>query len=224
MSTKGMSVVAARPLVDELCAEHARLFIVRDFDKAGFSIAGTLTGDTRRYAFRNTVDVVDLGIRLADVEAYNLVAEPVSYGKTGYESVVANLRENGATEDEIGFLAQGGELRWQQVSGQRVELNAFTSDKFLEWLEAKLEEAGAAKVVPRDEVLHRAYRRALMRHTVNAKIDEITASAREEADHSHIPADLAARVRDLLDDDPEMSWDAAVAVIAGDDEPNEEES
>ena len=39
MSSKGMSVVAARELADEVChAWRVPLFILRDFDKAGFSI------------------------------------------------------------------------------------------------------------------------------------------------------------------------------------------
>jgi DNA topoisomerase VI subunit A len=64
MSTKGMSVVAARELIDRLCSVNgqARLFIARDFDKPGFSIAATLTRDTRRYVFHNRINVVDLGL------------------------------------------------------------------------------------------------------------------------------------------------------------------
>jgi DNA topoisomerase VI subunit A len=53
MSTKGMSVVAARALVDEICHDHdIPLLLLHDFDKAGFSIAGTLQRDTRRYEFK----------------------------------------------------------------------------------------------------------------------------------------------------------------------------
>jgi DNA topoisomerase VI subunit A len=63
MSTKGMSVVAARALVDEMCAKHdIPLLLLHDFDKAGFSIAGTLQRDTSRYEFRNSIKVVDLGL------------------------------------------------------------------------------------------------------------------------------------------------------------------
>jgi hypothetical protein len=43
MSTKGMPVVACRHLADLLCGPHdIPLLMLRDFDKAGFSIAGTL--------------------------------------------------------------------------------------------------------------------------------------------------------------------------------------
>jgi hypothetical protein len=48
MSTKGMSVTAARALADEMCSDHGiPLLLLHDFDKAGFSIAGTLQRDTR---------------------------------------------------------------------------------------------------------------------------------------------------------------------------------
>src|SRR4030095_3448270 len=69
MSTKGMSNTAARRLVDSLCQrlKGVPLLIVRDFDKAGFSIASTLQNDTRRYGFKNRLVVHDLGLRLTDV-------------------------------------------------------------------------------------------------------------------------------------------------------------
>ena len=43
MSTKGMSVTAARRLVDALAALGVRLFVLHDFDITGFSIKKTLT-------------------------------------------------------------------------------------------------------------------------------------------------------------------------------------
>ena len=81
MSTKGLSVTASRLLVDRLCAAHAvPLLVLHDFDKSGFSILGTLRRDTRRYAFRNRIEVVDLGLRLADVEDSGLETEESSTG------------------------------------------------------------------------------------------------------------------------------------------------
>jgi hypothetical protein len=76
MSTKGMSVTAARALADEMCAAHdIPLMILRDFDKSGFSIAGTLERDTRRYEFKNTFTRIHLGLSLADVTAMGLEFE-----------------------------------------------------------------------------------------------------------------------------------------------------
>ncbi len=74
MSTKGMSVTAARLLIDRLTAEHPglKVLVAHDFDVSGFSIFGTLGGDTRRYAFENAVEVIDIGLRLADARAEGL--------------------------------------------------------------------------------------------------------------------------------------------------------
>ena len=69
MSTKGLSNTAARQLIDEMCGGHEiPLLVLHDFDKAGFSILGTLQRDTRRYSFMNDVEVIDLGLRLEDIE------------------------------------------------------------------------------------------------------------------------------------------------------------
>jgi hypothetical protein len=69
MSCKGMSVIAARTIVEELCAKHGlKLFILRDFDVTGFTIKKTLHTSGKRYTFKRKVEAVDLGLRLADIE------------------------------------------------------------------------------------------------------------------------------------------------------------
>src|SRR5262249_41602138 len=139
MSTKGMSSTAARSLVDSVCQrDGVPLLIVRDFDKAGFSIAATLQNDTRRFQFKNELKVYDLGLRLSDVQQWDLQSETVSYGSS---DPMPNLRENGATPDEIRFLSSGP-VHFQNRTGKRVELNAFTSDQFVKWLESKLQAHG----------------------------------------------------------------------------------
>ena len=63
MSTKGVSVTAARRLVDHLCARYSiPLFVLHDFDVSGFTILRTLHCSTRRY---QPVDDVPVVIRLA---------------------------------------------------------------------------------------------------------------------------------------------------------------
>jgi hypothetical protein len=59
MSPKGMSSTAARTLVDHLFEHRIPLLVLHDFDKAGFSIIGTLKRDTRRYSFDNKVKVIE---------------------------------------------------------------------------------------------------------------------------------------------------------------------
>ena len=103
MSTKGMSVTASRELVDQLCAVHAvPLLVLHDFDKAGFSIVGTLRRSTRRYRFGHghAANVIDLGLRLEDVDG--LETEDVHFESAW--KARENLRENGATDEEIDFL------------------------------------------------------------------------------------------------------------------------
>ena len=91
------------------------VYCIRDFDEKGFEIARTLREDTRRYSWSGK-GAIDLGLRLEDVERFNLESEPVYYGKRQIED---GLRKAGATEAEIAFLAR-----------RRVELNAFTSTSF----------------------------------------------------------------------------------------------
>ena len=110
MSSKGQSVRAARMMADQICGElDVPLLTLHDFDKAGFSIKETLQTDSIKYTFAHAVEAIDLGLRLDDVKELGLedLAEPVTI-KGSYHSVCANLRENGATEEEIKFLVTSG--------------------------------------------------------------------------------------------------------------------
>ena len=196
MSTKGMSVTASRKLVDDLCGAHdIPLLVLHDFDKAGFSIAGTLQRDTRRYSFTNQVRVIDLGLRLADVDG--LETEDV-YIQSPHTARL-NLRENGATNEEIEFLLD-----------QRVELNAFASDELVAWIEGKLEEQNITKVIPDDETLAHAYRRVQTQARVQAKIDEVLEGETEEDHEDKVPDDLQKRIEERLKENPATSWDEAM--------------
>ena len=163
LSCKGQSVVAARRFVDEVCCvgSGVQLLVVHDFDKAGFEISQCLTrvsewaeaNDRVAYRFKNEVNVVDLGLRLTDVEQYKLASETVKFkGHFAADSI--------CTSEERDFLR----------SGRRVELNAFTSPQFIEWLEAKLSEQGLdQRLVPSQDVLEDAYRRALAVAEINRR-------------------------------------------------------
>jgi hypothetical protein len=129
MSTKGYSSTAARTLIERL--DGVRILVLHDFDKDGLGILHTLQHDTIRYQFDHPPEIIDLGIRLADVKAEHLQREPVTYSR---DPIHALLRY-GATDPEIEILATS--MRREQ-HGERVELNAFTSDRFIAWLERKL--------------------------------------------------------------------------------------
>jgi hypothetical protein len=200
MSTKGMSVTASRSLVDTLCAGHdIPLFVLHDFDKAGFSIVGTLGRDTRRYSFQHRIEVIDLGLRLADIDGL----ETESVYTQSPQAARRNLAQNGATDEEIEFFLD-----------QRVELNAFASDALIAWIEGKLEAHGVSKVIPTDECLHRAYRRACEQAHVQRHIDEVIEEAREIGRSAEVPESLRADVERRLKDTPAVSWDAVVRALA----------
>ena len=74
-SSKGQSNVATRKLVDELSALGVTILVAHDLDIAGFTISHWLWHDNERYQFRNTPKVIDLGLRLADVERLALQSE-----------------------------------------------------------------------------------------------------------------------------------------------------
>ena len=218
MSTKGMSVIAARNLADRICGGYdIPLLILRDFDKAGFSIASTIQNNSRRFKFKNEVKVIDLGIRLEDVKKYNLEPEPVTYKSDPTE----NLRENGATDEEIEFLYRG--RHGDTYYGERVELNAFMSNDFVEWIEDKLRTHGIKKVMPNSEgILEAAYRREYTRQWFNKKSVDIAEEANEKADEAVLPDDLTKILKDALEESPEISWDAALAeLVEVDDEDND---
>ncbi len=202
MSTKGMSVTAARLLVDRLCGQWGvRLYVLHDFDIAGFSIKKTLTESGRRYRFMHAIDYVDLGLRLADVEALDLESEPVAV--EGDDAAIGErLRVNGAAEDEIKFL----------LSGRRVELNAMASDVFVSFVERKLVDAGAKKVVPGATLMAEAYR-ALTR-AAQAEAAFAAEIERINGEAVAIPDDLERRVNEALAANPATTWDAALRLIA----------
>ena len=206
MSTKGMSVTAARELVERLSERGVTILVLRDFDKAGFSIAHTLKTSSRRYTFGSTPNVVDLGLRLADVEAMGLASEPVEYG--GRQDPRRNLRESGAAEAECDYLVHtSGRGRWH---GQRVELNAMAADQFVEFLKAKLQAAGVGKVVPGAKVLEQAYRRAKQLVEVRRAAEE--ALTRANGEDIQLPADLVGKVASRVAGKA-TSWDEAISDI-----------
>jgi hypothetical protein len=198
-SSKGMPVSALCDLLARLRDENIKAYVVHDFDKAGFSILSKLQTGTR--GSMGSGEIVDLGFRLADIGG--LDRERVNYGRS---DPTWNLSENGATQEEINILVQG---RWW---GERVELNAMTSDQFIEWLERKLTEHGIKKLIPDSDTLAAAYRRAVFLQ----KLEEEEESLREKisSQQFRVPKNLLKRVNKILKDQSEAAWDEAVWQVA----------
>jgi hypothetical protein len=210
MSTKGMSVTACRELVEALCRRDRGipLFVLHDFDKSGFSILGTLGRNTRRYTFVIAPNVIDLGMRIDDIAGLQREASNIPRGddqrsrRTRYKATL-NLARNGATPAEIEFLLR-----------ERVELNAFTSDALVGWIEGKLDANGVKKVVPDDEMLAAAYRRASEHVAVQRMIDDAVKVLREKLRTVAVPTDLRTELEKRLAADPTRTWDSIVIELA----------
>jgi uncharacterized membrane protein len=201
VSNKGLSVTAARRLIDTVCGDHdLPLFVLHDFDLAGFLILGTLQRDTRRYQFSNVVETIDLGLRLADIAG--LEREPAAATKTSPGILRAQLAENGATAEEIDILIN-----------ERVELNAMTSDALIEMIERKLKVYGLKKVVPDEDLLAETYLAFHRGEQLREKFEEMQEEFDEEADEIEIPTDLKERVSAVLTEQADLRWDDAIRLV-----------
>lgn len=209
-STKGMSVTAARTLAEKMAEMDVTILTLHDFDRSGIKIHHTLTNDTRRYQFKTRPRVIDLGLRLADVEALGLASEPVKY-KSNVDPRL-DIIASGGTQAEADFLVREG--RAKDWSGARVELNALTSAQFVAWLDAKLIDAGVSKVIPEQEILLTAFERVRRAALVEQRTRDIVKAVNDERINS--PPDLTALVEQRIQVDPSLSWDEAVRLIAAD--------
>ena len=73
--------------------------------------------------------------------------------------------------------------------------------------------SASRRSIPDEATLKAACHRARATALINKEIDALVAKASEQAEQMPDVADLAGRVRALLDDEPALSWDAAVARI-----------
>ena len=202
ISTKGVSVTAARQLVDDICGGHnLPLFVLHDFDVAGFLILGTLQRDTRRYQFSSSVEVIDLGLRLGDIA--NLEREPAAATRTSVHVLRAQLAENGATSAEIDILLN-----------ERVELNAMTSDALIKMIERKPKDYGLKKVIPpNDELLVETYRAFHRSQQLRKRFEEVEDEFEEEDSEIKVPKNLRKQVSAVLDKHGDLRWDDAVQIV-----------
>jgi hypothetical protein len=199
ISTKGVSVTAARLLIDSVCGgKHLPLFVLHDFDVAGFMILGTLQRDTRRYQFANHVDVIDLGLRVEDIAG--LEREPAAATRTSQTILRDQLAENGASDAEASILLN-----------ERVELNAMASDDLIAMIERKLKAYGLEKVIPDDAILDDAYLAFHRSQQLREEFEELESEFK--ASKIKVPKNLKTRVQAILKKHPDLRWDDALKVV-----------
>ena len=201
MSTKGMSVTAARLLIDKLTRQVQRILVLHDFDVAGFSIFGTLGTTNRRYVFENRAPLIDVGLRLSDIGAMDLESEPVTVSGDWTKRAVT-LRRHGATDDEIAFLRN-----------RRVELNAMTNRQVIDFVEAKFAEHRVTKLIPDLNVVEQHARRTIERRLLAQAVATVSGDIAEQAKTAELPANMQERIKEIFEKQPEVPWDEAVSEI-----------
>src|SRR5262249_45004657 len=146
-----------------------------------------------KYEFENEINVIDFGLRLVDVQKYELKSEACRF--KGHFP-----RDTIATKEEQAFLR----------SNRRVELNAFTAPQFIEWLTGKLRHhLGGKRLIPDDDVLEKAYRRAVAFATINKAIKDAREQGVEAAKVATIPRRLRRQLEKALKDSPK-AWDVVL--------------
>ena len=204
MSSKGMSVTAARILVDAICT-GIPLLVLHDFDSAGIIIKDTLENDTRRYSYKRPPNVIDLGLHYEDIE--DLTPEPHSSNISD-----ERLRLAGLDEAAIEFL-----------SDQRVELNAMTSRQLIDFVEAKLNQHGIQKVIPNAKTLASTYQMFAASDRLSEAFDELKEKLGDDSEaRIKVPDDLAAKVNAKLKENRDITWHQAVRLIVDPDAPEDE--
>jgi hypothetical protein len=139
MSSKGNTTRAAKDLVDKL-AEHdepVTIFCVHDADAYGTMIYQTFQEATKARGARK-IKIVNLGLEPWEAITIGLEVETVEQG---------NRRKPVAD-----YIRQRDDADWDDwLQTNRVELNAMTTPRFIEWLDSKMADYG--KLVPPPEVL-----------------------------------------------------------------------
>jgi DNA topoisomerase VI subunit B len=201
MSTKGIPVKAACDLIHEMSNIDVRVFVLHDFDLSGFKILRSLTEGVRLSCGS---DVIDLGLRMADIK--DLIAEPVQYKQRIDPGLYLEF-DCDATQEEIDFLVdpKGG---YTSHHGQRVEINAMTSQQLIAWLEDKLQGYGVEKFIPDQDTLSMGFRRAKYLGLVEKKTKEMQESMVE--DDEEIPDYLTELIERKFREDQSLSWDEAL--------------
>ena len=126
------------------------------------------------------------------------------YIKASSDSIGKNLARNGATRAEVRFIAE---------DHNRVELNAFTSRRFVVFLETKLAEQRVQKVIPDDETLQKAHRRSVQLAYIQEHFEVLRGESERFADFQDA-GELREKVKRILAADPTIPWDSAVVQLA----------
>ncbi len=207
LTSKGFASRAARDVLDLLGTtdEPLTFFCIHDADGPGTLIVEDLKKGTRR---RAGVEIVNLGLEHEEAVSMGLPVEPVE-------------REGGKAV-AVAEYASAETREWLQT--HRVELNAMSTPRFLQWLDDKMASYDGKLVPPRqvlterleeevqarlrEEITARVLREAGVDDRVGSAYEALSSSVRARA------AALTKEVRATLETRPEEPWGTPIAEAA----------
>ncbi|HKM55930.1 MAG TPA: ATP-binding protein [Isosphaeraceae bacterium] len=211
LTSKGQPTDAARDLIDLIgeAREPVQVFLIHDCDAAGTIIFQSFQDETAARPKRS-LEIVNLGL---DVKEARQLAD-------GGIVQIENVSRNADQPVARYVNAQD----WDWLQSHRVELNALTTEAFIDWLDAKMGPYDG-KVIPpvdhmadhlHDHLQQRIRDQITERILAEAKIDDqVNAVVAGLADQlaSIIPT-LAELVADSLEDDEGQHWSDAIEALA----------
>jgi hypothetical protein len=211
MTSKGQPSRAARDLIDLIgeTDEPVQVFCLHDCDAAGTIIFQSLQEETRARP-RRSLEIVNLGLDPREA------SELASQGIVEIENVSYDKRQPvaGYVDEESG--------EWLQT--HRVELNAFTTPQFIQWLDEKMS-TFSGKVIPPADVLSgrltENVRERLRESITNRVLSEARVDDRVNEELSRLTGQMTGIVTELprlvataLDDDLSRHWKDVVGDLA----------
>jgi hypothetical protein len=208
---EGYATEACRVLFQNAQKGKYMLFVLHDADPYGYEIARTLSEETARMPGYE-VDVIDLGLTLADALALDLGVEEFTRKKALSQALTL-------TEMERQYFTgvRKGANTWL---ARRVELNAFTAPGLIDYTIAGLVKHGATEklIPPEDELpdlvqkIYDVSAQASARTTLDEflSLDDMCRQVAEDF-RGKVPLDKAADwIEKALAKDQTLSWDGAV--------------
>ena len=211
LSGKGQPTDAVRDLAAFFAKRNLPILVLHDFDYSGLCILKSFIGDSETYKWKVEPNVIDIGLRLADVEAMGLESEPC-VAKNVSEPVLGAV---GATDAERAFLfKRRGSQSKETYRGHRVEINEMTTPQLITFLEQKFDSLGLEKPIPSDQMLEDAYREFVRAKLMERELrDYMKGFQPKEADEIVVPEDLRQRLVDRIKGNDEP-WNEGIEAIA----------
>lgn len=211
LSSQGQATRAVKDMLDLIgdTEEEITIFCVHDADGYGTIIhqalvEGTLAREGRR------VKVINLGLEPWEAKRMGLLSEKVES-----ERGVPVARYVEDYDDRTGS-------NWREfLQTGRYELNAMTSEQFIEWLDGKMEEHGVSqKLIPPESVLQSTFISGVTEQIRATLTERAVRDAKVEAETNRLVAyiepfyELDREVGRLLTKSPTDSWVVPVKSLA----------